>query len=852
MAVAPIELLSPAGNWDCARAAVENGANAIYFGLDAGFNARARAVNFALEDLQPLMEYLHQRGVRGYVTLNTLAFSDELDRVAEHVAQIAAAGVDAVLVQDLGIVKLVKATCPTLEVHASTQMTLSSSEGMEVARQLGLQRAVLPRELSIDEMSQLSSGTDLELEAFIHGALCVAYSGQCLTSESLGGRSANRGQCAQACRMPYEVICDGEDVPLEDVRYLLSPQDLAAYDLIGDLIKAGVSSFKIEGRLKTPEYVANSTRHYRKAIDDAVAGLKSEWSKTEIEELELSFSRGLSPGWLNGCDHKMLVPGLSSSKRGVQAGKVEAIIADAVRVRIDCSLQAGDGVVFAGDRTTGDEPGGRIWEVRQDDMLVDGAVTSGLVDLQFQSHDILDHLYVGQQMWKTDDPRLTKRLRATWNNADPQRKTPLDLKVHAAIGQPIVVTGTTETGATCHVQSEDHLPLARKHAISEDVVRTQLSRLGNTIYELRGLELTVESTDDGRPMVPLSVLGKVRKQMVEQLEASPTTPQQISINETALTELRTACRSTSGDATAEVASTDEATQNEPVEFEPQLHVLCRHLHQVEPAIQAGCQELTCEFADIREYKHAVEIARAANVRLWLATPRIEKPGEIGVFQLIAKQAPDGVLVRNLGGLSFFRKRNIPCVADFSLNAANEITVDILKDWGAERVTPSYDLNRDQILHLVSATDASLLEVVIHQHMPMFHMEHCVFCAVLSPGTNKTNCGRPCDDHSVQLRDRVGAEHPLHADVGCRNTLYNSVPQSSSEITDVLLQAGVRHFRVELLDDSAEQATSIISTYQQLLNGQIGGDEVWRQLKAANRVGVTRGTLEERRNPLAII
>ena len=536
----------------------------------------------------------------------------------------------------------------------------------------------------------------------------------------------------------------------------------------------------------------------------------------------------------------MLVPGLSSSKRGVEAGKVEAVIADAVRVRIDCSLQAGDGVVFAGDRTTGNEPGGRIWEIRQDHAVVDGAVSSGLVDLQFQSVDILDHLFVGQQMWKTDDPRLTKRLRSTWTNADPQRKTPLDLKVHAAIGEPLTVTGSTETGAECHVVSEDVLPLAKRHAISEELVWNQLSRIGNTVYELRDLELSVDASEGGQPMVPMSVLGKVRRQMVKQLEASAGKRPPISVNDSALATLRDECRSSDVDAMRSVND------------EPTLHVLCRHLYQVEAVIESGCQHLTCEFADIREYKHAVEKANAAGVSLSLATPRIEKPGEAGVFQLIAKQSPQGVLVRNLGGLSFFRERGIPCVADFSLNAANELTVGILNQWGAERVTPSYDLNRDQMLHLVSATDASRLEVVIHQHMPMFHMEHCVFCSVLSPGTNKTNCGRPCDDHRVQLRDRVGMEHPLHADVGCRNTLYNATPQSSAEITAILRDAGVRHFRVELLDDSATQSRTVIETYQQLLNQQIDGAEVWKRLKATNRVGVTRGTLEERRNPLAII
>jgi len=203
-------------------------------------------------------------------------------------------------------------------------------------------------------------------------------------------------------------------------------------------------------------------------------------------------------------------------------------------------------------------------------------------------------------------------------------------------------------------------------------------------------------------------------------------------------------------------------------------------------------------------------------------------------------------------LRFYRERGIRSIADYSLNAANELTAQYLIEQGAERITPSYDLNRDQLLDLVAAVPADWLEVVIHQHMPMFHMEHCVFCAVLSPGTNKTNCGRPCDIHEVKLRDRLGMEHRLTADVGCRNTLFNAVPQSAAEIVPELLKRGVRRFRVELLDDRRQQLTDLINLYQRLLAGEATGKEVWTQLKATNRVGITRGTLEERRHPLAIV
>ena len=259
-----------------------------------------------------------------------------------------------------------------------------------------------------------------------------------------------------------------------------------------------------------------------------------------------------------------------------------------------------------------------------------------------------------------------------------------------------------------------------------------------------------------------------------------------------------------------------------------------------------------DFADIREYREAVTVARTHGAEIFLATPRIQKPDEMGIFHAMAKHGADGWLVRNLAGLRYCAERGIRFVADFSLNAANAWTVDWLWQQGAERVTASYDLNREQLFDLVATVPPERLEVVIHQHMPMFHMEHCVFCAVLSPGTNKTNCGRPCDRHQVQLRDRVGMEHLLTADVGCRNTLFNAVPQSAAEAVPGLWERGVRHYRLELLEDQGTALQTMIGLYRELLAGRLSGKAVWQQLRAANRVGVTRGTLEERRLPLAIL
>lgn len=827
------ELLAPAGDALCLRAAIENGADAVYFGLNSGFNARARAANFEVDELPGIMALLHRRGLKGYVTLNTLVFPSELAEIEQHVREVAAAGVDAVLVQDLGLVRLIRTISPDLPIHASTQMTLTSSQSIAAAEGLGVERVVLARELSVEEIKQIRAETTMPLEVFVHGALCVAYSGQCLTSESLGGRSANRGQCAQACRLPYDLICDGRDVDTREQKYLLSPQDLAAYALIPDLIAAGVCSLKIEGRLKTPEYVANITRHYREAIDSAMAGRPVQFTRRQVEEMELSFSRGFSPGWLKGCDHKMLVPAISSSKRGVFLGRVASVNRGRVQVELAGSVKRGDGVVFDCGRPEDDQQGGRVFEVFRGGKSLTEAVSHGVVELTF-GHGALnfDEIWPGQEIWKNDDPELNSRLRKTFDRAEPLRRRPVDMRVTAAVGQPLRVEATVHNGPTVMVLSHDAAQEAQRHPLEEKVLREQLGRLGGTPFELASLTAEI----DGRPMLPFSSLGRVRHALVEALEAAVAAPPERKVrDENALEALR--------------STRSEAEEPLPP---PTLHVLSRSLEQLREVLADGVKSIYVDFQDIREYREAVSAAHECGASILLATPRIQKPKENGIFHALLKAKADGILVRNLGGLRFFAERGVPMVADFSLNVANDLTAAYVREQGALRLTPSYDLNREQLLELVAATPSDWLEVVLHQHMPMFHMEHCVFCAMLSPGTNKTNCGRPCDEHQVKLRDRIGMEHPLVADVGCRNTLFNAVPQSAAEAAPALLARGVRHFRVELLDARGGQLKQVLDLYRQLLAGAVTGHEVWTRLKASNRVGVTRGTLEERRNPLAIL
>jgi U32 family peptidase len=346
-AISKPEVLAPAGDFEAMRAAVANGADAVYFGL-SHFNARHRATNFAIEELPQTLRYLHAHNVRGYVTCNTLIFSDELPEIERFIRAIADAGADAVIVQDLGLVRLIRRVAATLPIHGSTQMTLTEPRGIEFVKALGVERVILARELSLPEIQRITAATDTPVEVFVHGALCVSYSGQCLTSESIGGRSANRGQCAQACRLPYDLVVDGRDRDLGDKAYLLSPQDLAAHDLITELADAGVCSFKIEGRLKSAHYVAATTQTYRAALDAAVS--RQPFRITRRQELDLaqSFSRGFTHGFLSGVNHQTLVPARFPKSRGLKVGRVVektrgSILIDRHGAAADVAVNVGDG-----------------------------------------------------------------------------------------------------------------------------------------------------------------------------------------------------------------------------------------------------------------------------------------------------------------------------------------------------------------------------------------------------------------------------------------------------------------------------------------------------------------------------
>ncbi|MFQ3577395.1 MAG: DUF3656 domain-containing protein [Verrucomicrobiia bacterium] len=812
------ELLAPAGNLECAKAAVANGADAIYFGAPS-FNARMRADNVQIAELPGLMRFLHANGVRGYVALNVLIFTDELAAVARLLDEIRAAKVDAVIVQDVGLARL--ATRAGLRVHASTQMTVTSPEGVAFAASIGAQRVVLARETSLKELARFSSATNpassIPLEVFVHGALCVAYSGQCLTSEALGQRSANRGECAQACRMPYQLLVDGVRRDLGDRHYLLSPQDLAAVEVIPELIRLGVAAFKIEGRLKTPEYVAAITQIYRQAIDTAWEGASTSPDQQTRYRMEMAFSRGLYTGWMHGVNHQRLVHAHFGKKRGAFVGKVTKTFAGGVEVdRWRCPVHPGDGVVFDQGGDTEAEIGGRVFHVGERTLLFDRQRTE------------TSNVRPGARIWKTDDPLLNKELRRSYADQKVDDRWPISIRARGEPGEPLRLTVTGPDAIVHEVESSIPIQIAERRPLTPAILEEQLGRLGNTPYRLANLECAMAQPG----MLPLSELSRLRHAFVKLLDKT-------GIPVCGQTDVgASACK-----VLQEILP--KRREQERGAVPPvMLSLLCRSRAQVEAGLHFGIREIFLDYEDLRRFPEEVAWIRrqSSEVAVFLATPRIQKAGEEGYFKLILRAEPDGVLIRNLGGLHLFTETGLRKIGDFSLNIANPLSADLFLQHDLERIVPAFDLNARQLVDLVRTTPPTKVEIVLHQHIPMFHMEHCVFAAFLSNGTDFTNCGRPCEKHVVSLRDRVGQEHPLLADVGCRNTLFNGRAQSGAVAFRALREAGAFHFRIDLLREDTTATMRILKVYADFAEGRFSPNDVAGQLQAANQIGVIEGTM----------
>jgi U32 family peptidase len=772
------ELLAPAGSLDAVRAAVANGADAVYLGA-VRFNARDDGAQLTLDELEEACRLARGRDRRVYLTLNVLVKPTELADALELLGEAVDRGIDAVIVQDLGLVRLIRRIYPRLEVHGSTQMTVHDASGARVAHRLGVSRAVLARENTLDDIRSIKAAVpELSLEAFVHGALCISYSGQCYMSGMISERSANRGSCAQSCRKDY-VLADRASGEELDRGYLISARDLGAYDQLADMAAAGVECLKVEGRKKRPEYVATVSRTYRAALDRLSRGEPALLAEAEVQPLVQIYSRGFTPGMLTGRTGREYVTRDQPDNRGVRLGIVTAARPSELTIEVTEPIEVGDGLGFARPGAVGGPTiGFTVTRVRTDGRDASRARVRQTVAAP-------ESVPVGWHVVRTAHAALVAQARESYAplaSRTGQRKSRLDVRVFGSPGAHLRAVFIAD-GETVTVRSETQLGAAAKRPLADAVLRDQFGRLGDTLYALAAVD-----TAGLAPglFLPISELNHMRQTAVAELLA--------------LRALREDAAQIDRRAGIDGAVADlDVPASAP---EARGYVLAAEVFTVDDAraaADAGATEI-CIDPFLRHPPPPVARVRALaaeldqrGVTLRLRTPTIVRSGE---RRFVQKWLDTGlpVLSGHLGIVAELGAAGRDVVADYAINCFNQHTAAEILRLGARRVTLSVELTIDEMLAAAEPFPSRPFEVFVYGRPEGMTIEHCVLSAAFNrePTTCRDLCVR--DHTNVELTDPMGYVFPVATDSACRNRLLHSRPVDGSEYLPRLWNAGLRSFR----------------------------------------------------------
>ncbi|WP_410508617.1 DUF3656 domain-containing protein [Methanosarcina hadiensis] len=812
------ELLAPAGGMEALTAAVENGADAVYLGARA-FSARGYASNFSEEELEKAVDYAHLRGVKIYVTVNTLLKGDEMESALILLSRLREMGVDAVIIQDLGLISLSRKYLPDFPLHASTQMTLHNSEGVRFVKELGIERVVLSREVSLEEMKEIKERDAIEVEVFVHGALCISYSGQCLLSSLIGGRSGNRGYCAQPCRKKYRLYCDGKQIKTSG-SYLLSPKDLNITSGLGPIIEAGIESFKIEGRMKRPEYVAGVVRIYRRLIDRYLKGPeRCPVSGEEQETLAQLFNRGFTSGYFFEKPRGKLMSRENPHNRGIPAGTVISYDrrTQRLRVKLSSSLRLGDGIMVENAETRPEDKGKIIFSMYTVKGQVYSAEKGETVEIPFDSR-----APSGSTVYRTHDKKLMDSLRKESESGAMRPKVPIFLTVNITPGKPARLEVKDIDSNIVTVESEYLVEKAEKSPTSKTQIEKQLTKLGNTLFEAAELKVNAE----GDIFIPVGQLNDLRTKAISQLE-------KLRISKWKREPIGNLQLSAFGEKKAEAVKEQEPEK-------PLLSVSVYSLEELEGAISGGADCIYFEEGLFRQkktagkeknsrveeiprkdpdfiFESAVLKTRTAGKRIYFNTPKIVKDSEMKqveeLFLRAEKFGADGVLVSNLGTFNFAKRKGIPCIADSPLNIYNGFTLALLLEKGAKMAVLSPELTLEELKKVASYGPA---ECIVHGRLELMESEHCIAGGLL--GKNGGKCSSPCSSGNFKLVDEKNYEFPLLMDYQCRTHLLNSRSLCMLEYIPKLIESVVSSLRVETLGmDNAEEIRRITEKYRQAID-----------------------------------
>ena len=793
-----VELLAPVGSFESLKAAVQNGANAVYLG-GKDFGARASANNFDRDELKEAVKYAHIRGVQVFVTTNTLRKENEIENFLEYVKFLYDIDVDAIILQDIGMARLIKRELPDFELHASTQMVAHSLEDVKYLESVGFDRVVLAREVTVEEIKYICDNCKADIEVFVHGALCVCYSGQCLMSSMIGNRSGNRGRCAQPCRQRYELVdvYTGEVVN-SNGDYLLSPKDLSTIEEIDKIIDAGVHSLKIEGRMKRPEYVATVIDGYRKTIDEYLTTNKLNVSDETISDLYTIFNRKFTKGLLLGDVGKDVMNSQLPNNQGLYVGTVVDYNKKAKRLKIKLAntLKKGDGINLGG---------GTIGRIIKNGNIETIGYKGEIIELDF-----VGEARKGQIVFKTSDSELMDRVQATFTQDKEFVKNIIDAKITIKLGQKPILTLMDRNKNEATVEGDKIVEEAMKVALSKEKVDTQLRKLGNTPYELDKLEIDL----DDNVSLPVSLLNQMRRDCIELLDKE------------------------------RVIIKDRKYKNKNVKYNPiqynrnkkqEISVKVKNLEQLESALECGVDRIYYE--DTNTIDKAMSLALKYNKKVIYSAPRIIRNKEYNQLAKANNAGVESVQVGNYGSIDYFKDKELNI--DYYLNAFNSETINYYKEIGADTLCISQELNLNEIKETIKYTDINI-ESVVYGYTPLMITEYCPM-GVIVRDCKKDKRVAKCKESIYALRNSKGDEFRVSQDIFCRSTIYNSNVTCMLDNLYELHEIGINILRLDFTLEDKDTVKEVIDAHKEVLaNGYKLGVKATKLYNKLDSKGITSG------------
>lgn len=796
-----IELLAPVGTIESLYAAVQNGADAVYLGGKV-FNARQYASNFGNEELAEAVKYAHLRGVKVYVTVNILLENKELEKAVDYIKYLYEIDVDGLIVQDLGLVYLIKNLFPDFELHGSTQMTINNLEGVQFLENIGFKRVVLSRELSIKEIKHIKDRSSIELEGFIHGALCVCYSGQCLMSSIIGGRSGNRGTCAQPCRMPYSIVNlhDGKLINNKfEKKHLLSTKDLCTIEDIEKVIDSGIETLKIEGRMKRPEYVALVVSKYRKALDRG----SSEITGEDKKELLQIFNRGFTKGYLFGDFGKNFISLDRPDNRGVYIGKVKNIDYRNMYIELVEDVDIGDGLELTA--TSGEYVG-----------IVSNSSNNKGTTLKL---DKIKNIDIESPVYKTSSVSLLERAEKTYLGEE-KIKYPLKMKVNISIGK-FATLDIYDGENVVHVEANQLVEKGEKVALTKEKVEKQLSKLADEPYYIDIMDISLEEGS----FLSLSNLNGLRRDGIEELNKK-----RMNYNNRSNVDEDKLLKSKKEFFKYEAPKQDLT--------EKKISIKVSDIKQFESLDLNKLDRIYLGFND--DVINCIKEVKKANKEVYFYTDKIYNDERLNLLgnklELFADYL-DGISVSNIGTLNFAKNRfSLPIHADIGLNVFNSYTARLLRENRVDSITLSPELTLKQIEDIIKRDNISY-ETIGYGYLPVMVMKHCPMSLVKN--CKGDNCSLCNFNKGYGLKDRKDIVFPFNRQDDI-TTIYNSVPLVVMEDLNTILDQGVDMVRLDFTFEDND-VSMIQDAYFDRLCGKMSRNELNQILDYfREKTGFTKG------------